>query len=83
MKRGVPTLDYPHTICTQGKKLTPEQAQLLKLVGEKTVEFRVRLRMRWDKESETVTIGPDSDEDLDDPAADEALEEEDELVMSD
>lgn len=81
MKKGVPTLDVPHTICQKGKKLTPEQAQLLKLVGEKTVEFRVSLRMRWDKESESVTMGPDTEEDLDE-AADEAPEEEDEGVMS-
>ena len=33
MERGVPTLDAPHTVCEKGKALTPEQTQLLKLVG--------------------------------------------------
>lgn len=48
MVRGVPTLGAPHRVCTKGKPLTAEQAQLLKLCGEKMVEFRVHLRARWD-----------------------------------
>ena len=48
MKRGVPRLDVAHTGCEKGKPLTPEQAQLLKLAGEKMVEFRVGLKARWD-----------------------------------
>jgi len=79
MKRGVPTLDNPHKICEKGKKLTPEQSQLLKLVGEKTVEFQVKLRGRWDKETSEVTMGPDSEEDEEEVAVNDAEEEE---VMS-
>ncbi|KAG0693213.1 hypothetical protein DFH29DRAFT_985545 [Suillus ampliporus] len=37
MKRGVPTLENPHRVCDKGKALTGEQAQLLKLLGEKMV----------------------------------------------
>ena len=48
MERGVPTLDVPHTVCEKGKTLTPEQTQLLKLVGIKMVTFKVGLRARWD-----------------------------------
>ena len=48
MERGVPTLDAPHTVCEAGKALSPEQAQLLKLIGIKMVTFRVGLRARWD-----------------------------------
>lgn len=55
MVRGVPTLDNPHTVCEQGKTLTPEQAQLLKLVGVKTVKFRVGLRAYWNKDTGDVT----------------------------
>lgn len=47
MVRGVPTLDVPHTVCEKGKTLTPEQTQLLKLIGVKMVQFRVALRARW------------------------------------
>ena len=31
-----------------GKPLTSEQAQLLKLIGEKMVVFRVQMKARWD-----------------------------------
>jgi mRNA turnover protein 4 len=48
MRKGVPTLENPHKLCEKGKVLTAEQAQLLKLIGEKMVEFRVGLRARWD-----------------------------------
>ncbi|KAF8895354.1 hypothetical protein BD779DRAFT_1499018 [Infundibulicybe gibba] len=55
MDKGVPTLHNPHTLCEKGKPLTSEQAQLLKLIGEKMVNFRVRLIARWDAESGEVT----------------------------
>lgn len=48
MNKGVPTLTAPHKLCNQGKVLTAEQAQLLKLIGEKMVVFRVGLIARWD-----------------------------------
>ena len=54
MVRGVPTLDAPHTVCEEGKTLTPEQAQLLKLIGVKMVKFRVGLRARWEAASGEV-----------------------------
>ena len=62
MNRGVPTLDVPHKICEQGKKLTPEQSQLLKLLGYKTVEFKVKLLGRWEKETGNVIMEPAVDE---------------------
>jgi mRNA turnover protein 4 len=54
MRRGVPTLTVAHTVCEAGKAVTPEQAQLLKLTGEKMVEFRVGLKARWDADSGDV-----------------------------
>ena len=75
MRKGVPTLESPHKLCEQGKVLTAEQAQLLKLIGEKMVEFRVGLRARWDSttgEVEEVNdpgvrldVGMDADTDTD------------------
>ncbi|KIM89133.1 hypothetical protein PILCRDRAFT_95158 [Piloderma croceum F 1598] len=47
MNRGVPTLGSPHKLCQKGKPLTSEQAQLLKLIGEKMVVFRVQMKARW------------------------------------
>lgn len=51
-------MDVPHRICEQGKKLTPEQSQLLKLLGYKTVEFKIRLLGRWEKETGDVIMEP-------------------------
>jgi len=55
MVRGVPTLQNPHTVCEEGKTLTPEQTQLLKLIGVKTVKFKVGLRAYWDRNTSQVT----------------------------
>jgi len=54
MNRGVPTLTNPHKLCEKGKVLTAEQAQLLKLIGEKMVTFRVGLIARWEAGSGEV-----------------------------
>ncbi|KAF9499032.1 hypothetical protein BDN71DRAFT_1384746 [Pleurotus eryngii] len=48
MNKGVPTLQVPHKLCEKGKALTAEQTQLLKLIGERMVTFRVGLLARWD-----------------------------------
>jgi mRNA turnover protein 4 len=55
MKRGVPSLDNPHTLCEEGKPLTPEQAQLLKLIGEKMVQFEVGMKVYWSEATGEVT----------------------------
>lgn len=34
LKKGVPTLANPYTICKEGQKLSPDQAHLLKLFGK-------------------------------------------------
>nr|GAT43625.1 predicted protein [Mycena chlorophos] len=54
MNKGVPSLHNPHTLCEKGKKLSSEQAQLLKLIGEKMVVFRVSLTCRWEAASGEV-----------------------------
>ncbi|KAG1906638.1 uncharacterized protein F5891DRAFT_474789 [Suillus fuscotomentosus] len=54
MKRGVPTLENPHRVCDKRKALTGEQAELLKLLGEKMVVFKVGLLARWDAASGEV-----------------------------
>jgi mRNA turnover protein 4 len=81
MKRGVPTLEMPQTVCEQGKQLTPEQARLLKLLGERMVDFRVVLRAWWSADTSELTevdgaispvdgAGEDEDEDEDDDVED-------------
>ncbi|KAF8635962.1 hypothetical protein AX15_000127 [Amanita polypyramis BW_CC] len=54
MNKGVPSLHNPHQVCQEGKPLTSEQAQLLKLIGEKMVEFRVGLVMHYDSATSEV-----------------------------
>ncbi|KAI0684927.1 ribosomal protein L10-domain-containing protein [Cytidiella melzeri] len=55
MVRGVPTLDNEHIVVKKGETLSAEQAQILKLVGIKMGEFRVRLRFWWEKGTGEVT----------------------------
>ena len=60
MKKGVPILTAPHTLCEKGKTLSSEQAQILKLTGLKMVTFRVGLLARWESTTgEVVQIEGD------------------------
>lgn len=54
LQKGVPTLSVPHVLCKKGKPLKSEQAQLLKLIGERMVEFRVQLKARWNADTGQV-----------------------------
>jgi mRNA turnover protein 4 len=80
MNRGVPTLTAPHKLCEEGKVLTAEQAQLLKLIGERMVEFRVGLLMRWDAMTGEVTEYENTIKDT--PLKDDAAGDDDEVSMS-
>jgi len=51
IQRGIVALIHDYTICSEGEKLTPEQAKLLKLFGMKTVEFRINLLCFWNRDS--------------------------------
>ncbi|KAF7768228.1 hypothetical protein Agabi119p4_7471 [Agaricus bisporus var. burnettii] len=55
LNRGVPTLDAPHKVCEEGRELTAEQAQLLKLIGERMVMFRVSLLCHFDSATGETT----------------------------
>ena len=79
MRRGIPTLDNSHKLCEKGNVLTAEQAQLLKLIGEKMVEFRVGLKARWDSTTGEVEEVTDPGVKLDlDEQVESAGEDEDE-----
>ncbi|KAF8172044.1 ribosomal protein L10-domain-containing protein [Mycena galopus ATCC 62051] len=81
MNKGVPSLHNPHKLCEKGKPLTPEQTQLLKLIGEKMVVFRVALISRWCAATGEVVqiegqplpeeLGDAGEEDAEDAAMDE------------
>uniref|UniRef100_A0A6U4IQ12 Ribosome assembly factor mrt4 n=1 Tax=Hemiselmis andersenii TaxID=464988 RepID=A0A6U4IQ12_HEMAN len=53
LKTGVVTCERDHKVCTKGTPLTPEQAQVLKLLGVKTCEFRVQLVAVWENDNYT------------------------------
>eukprot|EP00040_Diaphanoeca_grandis_P005782 m.34522 g.34522 ORF g.34522 m.34522 type:complete len:220 (-) comp16988_c0_seq1:100-759(-) len=47
LKRGIVTLDNDYTICTKDSTLTPEQCQMLKLIGTKMAAFAIKLLHTW------------------------------------
>ncbi|XP_017778761.1 PREDICTED: mRNA turnover protein 4 homolog [Nicrophorus vespilloides] len=50
LEKGVVTLIKDYTVCKKGAVLTPEQAKILELIGEKMAEFKLILRACWNKE---------------------------------
>jgi len=75
--RGVPSLTSEHVVCKKGQTLTPEQAQLLKLLMIQMVSFKVTLYARWEaKTGQVVELKPDEEESADAPAAGEEDDEE-------
>lgn len=90
MRKGIPTLENSHKLCEEGKVLTAEQAQLLKLTGERMVEFRVGLSAWWDSatgeveevKDPGVRLGVDVgvDADADGEEAELSAEDDDEAI---
>lgn len=46
---GIVTLIKDYVVCKEGDVLTPEQANLLELLGHKLATFRLVLRAMWKK----------------------------------
>ena len=51
---GVVTLSRDHTVCQEGDKLSPEQAQILKLFYIQQAEFKMDVLGFWHNGSYTV-----------------------------
>ncbi|XP_059483826.1 mRNA turnover protein 4 homolog [Neocloeon triangulifer] len=78
LKKGVVTLTKDYAVCKTGDILNPEQARILKLLGEQMAEFKFTLRALWsndgtfEKLCDAVDLDPtdvplpSDDEDLDD-----------------
>ncbi|XP_038051374.1 mRNA turnover protein 4 homolog isoform X2 [Patiria miniata] len=47
LKKGVVLLVGEHTVCKEGEPLTPEQARILKLLGNAMVDFKIDLLAMW------------------------------------
>ncbi|KAG8995420.1 mRNA turnover and ribosome assembly protein [Tulasnella sp. JGI-2019a] len=56
LMKGVPSLQVPQVVCKKGDVLSPEQAQLLKLIGEQLAVFKVRLAGRWSEDDGWVEL---------------------------
>lgn len=51
LQRGIITLLQDYQVCKKGSVLTPEQARILKLMGNTMAEFRVTLKCMWEKDT--------------------------------
>lgn len=76
LERGVVTLLKDYEVCKAGNVLTPEQAQILKLLDKKLATFRFNLKAVWtkgqgfeklskgDQNAESEDEGMDDDEEM-------------------
>jgi len=55
LEKGVVALTTDHVVCQAGDKLTPEQAKILKFLGIKMAEFKIRLLCAWSKGEDDST----------------------------
>jgi mRNA turnover protein 4 len=74
LKKGIIHLLKPFTICSKGDALTPEQAKLLKLFQRPLAQFKIKVKLHWNKKNEQLQIFDLHDED-DEPQADDDEEE--------
>lgn len=84
LEKGIVTLYKEHTVCQEGKALTPEQARILKLVAKPMATFTLEIKCCWTKDNgyksfvndESTTDSGNADDEEDDVAMDD--EEDDE-----
>nr|CAG4652092.1 EOG090X0BJA [Triops cancriformis] len=57
LKKGVIMLVKAHSVCKEGATLTPEQAQILKLLGQQMAEFAITIEAMWSKDGEFEDFG--------------------------
>ncbi|ORY27160.1 ribosomal protein [Naematelia encephala] len=50
LNKGIPSLNNPHRLCSEGETLSSEKCRILKLLGIQMAEFRIHLGSRWSKE---------------------------------
>lgn len=63
LKHGVINLTKSYVVCKKGNILTPEQAQVLKLIGECLAEFKITLKCVWSKDGSFEVLHKDCFED--------------------
>ncbi|CAF1226942.1 unnamed protein product [Adineta ricciae] len=88
LKKGIIHLIKPFTICKKGDTLTPEQAKLLKLFQHPLAQFKIKVKLHWDKKTEHVQVfdlqesdeedNNDEQQEIDDDNDEEMVEQDDE-----
>lgn len=84
LKKGVVHLDVEHQICKKSDKLTPEQARLLKLFGHMQAEFKVKVKMVYNKPGQLFELLDSSVDDegyAESESAEEEMEEDEENLQ--
>lgn len=51
LQKGVVTLIKDYKVCSEGDILTPEQARILKLLGNEMAEFKINLECVWQNDA--------------------------------
>ncbi|CAF4533883.1 unnamed protein product [Rotaria sp. Silwood2] len=81
LKKGIIHLLKPFTICSKGDVLTPEQAKLLKLFQRPLAQFKIKVKVHWNKQNEQLQIFDLHDEDDEVQDHDQQAEENDEEII--
>ena len=82
LKKGIIHLLKPFTICSKGDNLTPEQAKLLKLFQRPLAQFKIKVKVHWDKDSEQVQL-LDINEEEDDDDQQQVEDDDEEMIEQD
>lgn len=56
LNKGKVFLDQDFVVCKEGETLSQNQANLLKMFGKETCEFKIVVRAGWEKESGEVKV---------------------------
>jgi len=86
LEKGIVTLYKEHTVCVEGKVLTPEQARILKLLAKPLATFTLDIKCSWSKNGgyksyvsdEAVDSGTADDDENDEAMEEDENEEDDE-----
>lgn len=73
LKKGVVTLHKDYTVCREGDSLTPEQARILKLLGQQMAEFKLEMLSIWSNDGTFESLSSKSN-----PTTEKEGDEEDE-----
>lgn len=71
LQKGVITLIKDHSVCSEGDILTPEQARILKLLGNEMMEFKITVQCMWSNDGSFESFPNSCKKDADSDASDD------------